>query len=316
MRIGGKTIQFRRKRWRSRRRPLFSGGGSSRNDNRLPGGYSGSRGFSSPGSKHGSKGKAYRRKGGGFRFSKRKVWMIAVIVFIVVLVQAFAYVDRNMKKPLVQLAQIRVKQIATESLNEAITEQVASGQQYEDNLIDWKTDSTGKITGFMLNYKTHMEITSRTVQIVRDTLEKVSKLHESIPLGQAMGSPLVASFGPRVPIRIEPQSDVKVDLQTRRQDAGINSILVEVYLHIRAEVSVVVPFNMGPQAVETDIPISYLMVVGDVPAYYYDNKGNPIGENGATAPSIALPTQPQQTGELTPSTEPRLEDSETGSSLP
>ncbi|GGA35020.1 hypothetical protein GCM10010917_20300 [Paenibacillus physcomitrellae] len=210
-------------------------------------------------------------------------------------VQMFNYVERRMDGPLMELAKIRLKQIATESLNEAISEQVANGKQY-GNLVDWKTDANGKITGFVLNYKSHMEITSDTVQTVKRTLDRVSKLNEKIPLGQALGSTIIASFGPRIPIRMEPQSDVKVDLNTRKQDAGINTILVEVYLHIRTEVSVVVPFNMGPQVVETDIPVSYLMVVGDVPMYYYDNKGQPVGENGANAPNIALPSQPSGTG--------------------
>lgn len=299
MRIGGRTVWFRRRRWGSRRlwgrrpgtglgRPAASGrmklgssGGMKLSSNR------GMKLSSGGGRKPGSGG----RKRSGFHLSRRKIWLLVVVLFIAALIQGFAYVDRNMKEPLVQLAKVRVKQIATESLNEAITEQVANGKQYGD-LIDWKTDSSGKITGFMLNYKTHMEITSETVQTVRATLERVSKLHETIPVGQALGSPLLASFGPRVPIRIEPQSDVKVDLDTRKQDAGINSILVEVYLHIRTEVSIIVPFNMGPQAVEMDIPVSYLMVVGDVPMYYYDNKGNPVGDNGANAPSIALPSVP------------------------
>nr|WP_237167926.1 sporulation protein YunB [Paenibacillus yonginensis] len=218
------------------------------------------------------------------------------MVVLLLFVQMFNYVERRMDGPLMELAKIRVKQIATESLNEAISEQVANGKQY-GNLVDWKTDANGKITGFMLNYKSHMEITSDTVQTVKRTLDHVSKLNEKIPLGQALGSTIIASFGPRIPIRMEPQSDVKVDLNTRKQDAGINTILVEVYLHIRTEVSVVVPFNMGPQVVETDIPVSYLMVVGDVPMYYYDNKGQPVGENGANAPSIALPSQQQDNGE-------------------
>jgi hypothetical protein len=46
---------------------------------------------------------------------------------------------------------------------------------------------------------------------------------------------------------------------------------------------------MEPQIVETDIPISYLLVVGDVPMYYYDGQGKAVGENKASAPSIAIP---------------------------
>ncbi len=214
-----------------------------------------------------------------------------MIISIIGLVQFVQYVERRMTGPIVHLAQIRVKQIATESINDAITAQVANQQQV-GQLIDWKMDDNGKITGFMLNYSAHMKVTSETIQTVRHTLDEVARLSETIPLGQALGSPLLASFGPSIPIKIEPKGDVKVDLNTRRQDAGINMILVEVYLRVRTELAVVVPFDMESQSVETEIPVSYLLVVGDVPMYYYDSKGNPVGEGQADAPNIALPALP------------------------
>jgi sporulation protein YunB len=220
--------------------------------------------------------------------SRRKIWLFAAILILFLFVQFFQYIERNMKEPIMHLAQIRVKQIATESINDAITAQVAN-QAGVDDLIDWKTDQNGKTTGFMLNYSAHMRITSDTIKTVRSTLDQVSRLSEHIPLGQALGSPIIASFGPKIPIKIEPKGEVKVDLDTRRQDVGINSVLVEVFLRVKTELSIVVPFDMGPQSVETEIPISYLLVVGDVPAYYYDNKGNPVGENGSNAPTISLP---------------------------
>lgn len=224
--------------------------------------------------------------------SRRKIWIILLVVVILATFQFMGYVERRMTKPIIHLAQIRVKQIATESINDAITAQVANQQQVEE-LIDWKTDNTGKITGFMLNYSAHMKVTSETIQTVRHTLDEVSRLSESIPLGQALGSPILASFGPGIPIKIEPKGDVKVDLNTRRQDAGINMILVEVFLRVKTELAVVVPFNIESQAVETEIPVSYLLVVGDVPMYYYDNKGNPVGNTGPDAPNIALPALPE-----------------------
>ncbi|GAA0136524.1 hypothetical protein YSY43_33650 [Paenibacillus sp. YSY-4.3] len=239
-----------------------------------------------------------RRRG---KLSKGHIWFIIFVFFVTAFVLFGQYVERNMVGPIKHLAQIRVKQIATESINEAITAQVANREQI-DSLIDWKTDSSGKITGFMLNYSAHMQITSDTIQTVRSTIDEVSRLSEHIPLGQALGSPILASFGPNIPIRIEPKGDVKVDLNTRRQEAGINMILVEVFLRVRTELAVVVPFDMGAQAVETEIPVSYMLVVGDVPMYYYDSKGNPVGENGVSAPNIALPSIPEQPA-ASPSTE-------------
>lgn len=220
--------------------------------------------------------------------SRRTVWLVILGISLIGLFQFIHYVESNMREPIMHLAKIRVKQLATESINEAITAQVAD-QRQADQLIEWKTDSSGKITGFMLNYSAHMRITSDTIHTVHNALDEVSKMTEHIPVGQALGSPIIASFGPKIPIKIEPKGDVKVDLKTRRQDAGINMILVEVYLRIKAELSVVVPFAMEAESVETEIPVSYLLVVGEVPMYYYDGSGNPIGENGAQAPSITLP---------------------------
>ncbi|MGM1050056.1 MAG: sporulation protein YunB [Bacillota bacterium] len=227
--------------------------------------------------------------------SRRKLWLIASLILLFGIIQLFLYVERNLRPPIMHLAQIRVKQIATEAINKAITSQVTDGKQF-DNLVNWKTDSTGKVTGFMLNYAEHLKITSYTTQLVQETLENIHKRKEHIPLGQVLKSPIVASFGPQIPVKIEPQGAVKVQLDTRQQEAGINMILVEVYVHIVTEVAVVVPFDMEPQVVETDIPISYMLVVGDVPMYYYDNQGRPVGENSNNAPSIAIPPMSKSEG--------------------
>ncbi|UJF32339.1 sporulation protein YunB [Paenibacillus hexagrammi] len=110
-----------------------------------------------------------------------------------------------------------------------------------------------------------------------------------------MNSAILASFGPEIPIKLLPVGNVKVDLSTRSQNAGINMVLFEVYVHIIAEVSVIIPFDSDTEIVETEIPISYSLVVGDVPMYYFDNKGNPVGDakDSAAAPSLSIPSLPQ-----------------------
>lgn len=203
-------------------------------------------------------------------------------------IQAFVYVERNLRPPLMNIAKIRVKQIATQAINKAITEQVAQRSESE-KLIDWKMNSNGKISGFMLNYAEHMSITSQTINTVQTTLNEMKDIPEHIPIGHALNSAIISSYGPRVSVKYEPVGAVKVDLSTRQKDAGINMILVEVYIRIVAEVTIIIPFDTEPELVETDIPISYLLVVGDVPMYYYDNTGKPVGESAAQAPNISVP---------------------------
>ncbi|WP_223285404.1 sporulation protein YunB [Paenibacillus sp. PL91] len=222
------------------------------------------------------------------RIRRRTIVIITLLVMMVFSIQSFVYIERNLRPPLMNIAKIRVKQVATQAINKAITEQVANRSE-TDKLIDWKMNSNGKISGFMLNYAEHMSITSQTINTVQQTLNDMKDIPEHIPIGHALNSAIISSYGPRVPVKFEPVGAVKVDLSTRQKDAGINMILVEVYIRIIAEVTIIIPFDTEPEIVETDIPISYLLVVGDVPMYYYDNTGKPVGESAAQAPNISVP---------------------------
>jgi sporulation protein YunB len=239
-----------------------------------------------------------RRRGwksrGEKKGSKKKIFFLVLVIFTFLSIQSLVFVEKSLREPLMSVAKIRVKQIATEAINKAISEQVMHESNYE-KLIDWKTDKNGKVTGFMLNYSEHRRITSETVKIVQDTLDELQKMPDYIPLGQALNSAILASYGPDVKIKFVPEGAVKIDLNTRQKDAGINMLLVEVYIRIITEVAIIIPFDTAPEVVETEVPISYLLVVGDVPMYYFDNKGQQVESSngmGPLPPTISLPNIP------------------------
>jgi sporulation protein YunB len=232
----------------------------------------------------------WKSKPVGTKKLKRNLILVTLIVLLFIL-QMFIYVEKNLKHPLASLAKIRIKQMATQSINTAISDRMAQSTNFE-KLIDWRTNRDGKITGFMLNYSEHMKITADTIKTVQNQLANLQALNEHIPLGQAMNSTILASIGPNIPIKMVPAGAVKVDLNTRYQNAGINMLLVEVYLRITAEVTIIIPLDAVPEVVETEVPISYALVVGDVPTYYFDGKGNPVGNQSAIPPGLSLPKLP------------------------
>lgn len=218
----------------------------------------------------------------------KKTSMVVLVIIIVITIPTFVFVERNLREPLMHVAKIRVKQIATQAINEAITEQVAQQAQTEE-LIDWKMDSNGKISGFMLNYSEHMKITSATIETVQNSLSDLQEIPEHIPIGHAFNSALISNYGPKIPVTFEPLGAVKVELNTREKNAAINMVLVEVYIKVITEISIIIPFDTDPELVEAEIPISYLLVVGDVPMYYYDSTGKPVGDSAPQAPNISVP---------------------------
>lgn len=226
------------------------------------------------------------------RLSRKQIWFISFLIMIFFTFQTFIYVERSIKPHLLNVASFRIKQLATESINSAITETIAGSEHY-DQLVDWKTDASGRITGLNLNYSQHMQIVAETVEHVENLLVQLSDQPEKIPLGLALGSTLLGSMGPNISVSFRPIGHAKIDLKTRETDAGINMVLVEVYMQIHAELMIIVPFGTRPEVVSSEVPISYVLVVGDVPMYYFDNKGNPTGPGHTySIPNIALPAIP------------------------
>lgn len=237
-------------------------------------------------------------------FSKKTIFFITVIVTVVLSLQSFIFLEKNIKEPLMSVARIRVKQVATEAINQAIANQ--TGETDLDQLVTRWTNFSGDVTGLALNYGEHMKITSQVVDIVTKALEERVHIEEHIPLGQALDSAIISAFGPKIPLKFESAGAPRVELGTRREDAGINMLLITVFVRITAEVMIYIPFDTGPEVVSTEIPISYILVKGDVPMYYFDAKGNPLGGSGNSVtlpPSIALPQSVPMEG-MTPNQAP------------
>jgi sporulation protein YunB len=222
------------------------------------------------------------------RVSRKKIALFVLFMFLLSTVMSIVFIERNIKPHLMNVASVRVRQLATQSINQAITERIAQGTDLQ-KLIEWKHDNNGKVSGFVLNYVEHMKIASDSIGVVQRALDQLSELPEHIPLGVAMHSAILASHGPDIPIRMVPAGAVKVDVNTRQTNAGVNMVLVEVYIRIAAEMSVIIPIETKPEVIETEVPISYVLVVGDVPTYYFDNKGNPVGGSGSSNPNMSMP---------------------------
>jgi sporulation protein YunB len=218
-----------------------------------------------------------------------KQWLvIAMLLLLFAVIQSFLFFDKQLKGPLLFLAKIRINQMATEAINTAITQEIAETAD-PDKMIRWKLDSQGKVTGFLIDYREQMKLTSRTVQTVERVLKEREQAVEHIPIGHALNSPLLSSFGPRVSVSFHPASAVKAEVGTRQTESGINMLLVEVFIKIRTDIAIIIPFDQAPDTLETEIPLSYALVVGSVPMYYYDSKGKPVGSDSGSAPSITLP---------------------------
>jgi sporulation protein YunB len=208
--------------------------------------------------------------------SKKRFYMIGFFIAMLLTVQSFIYIETRLTPALMEIAKVRTKQIATQAINDAISKKIAQNADFNE-LVNVTNDKYGRPSVMMFNTMEYARIIGEATHRVQNTLHDLEQESQPIPLGMALNSTILTQFGPDIPIEIVPMGAVTVDLKPEYAEAGINTIIVTVYIQIAAEVRVVVPFSTDSTVVSTKIPITHATLMGTVPNFYYKGNGEGVG---------------------------------------
>jgi sporulation protein YunB len=228
---------------------------------------------------------------GHFRASKRSplkkrhIMLMILILLTLISVQGFLYVERNLEPALKEIAKTYVKQIATNTIADAISKKISEDMQENHNVAIIKTDESGKITLISFDQSTQARIITQVTYRANQSLMELSKEPISIPIGLALNSNILAQLGPNVPITLVPMGAAKADIEVRLKEAGINVVSIEVYLKIEADVRIVIPFSSDEAIVTTEFPIEVHVLPGEVPNVYFQSADGSL----SPVPNISLP---------------------------
>lgn len=161
----------------------------------------------------------------------------------------------------------KARMIATQAINDAVKVKIKNDINYED-LIFVKTDNQGRITMMQANTVLMNSIASDVALEVQQNMRQIVTNKIKVPIGNAFDSQLLAQYGPKINIDIEPQGTVTVDFGTEFKESGINQTIHKVYLIINTDVKIIVPLASDTINVTSTIPIAETVIVGDVPESY------------------------------------------------
>lgn len=183
---------------------------------------------------------------------------------MIVFFQVVEGLDRNLRPPFMAMATGVARQIATQAINDALTKRIAEDTEYA-RLVSIEKDRNGRIASAHFNFAEVARIESLTTLRVQHVLSRLEARTVYIPALQGLGSAILASLGPSIPVRIVPMGTAQSEVEPEVKTAGINQTVHILYLHILAQVNVVVPFISEPVRIDTKIPIAYVVFIGNVP---------------------------------------------------
>lgn len=170
--------------------------------------------------------------------------------------------------PTVQaIGELKAQEVTTRAVNQAVSLVLEKGIKYDD-LIFVKEDDEGSITLMQANTMAMNKVASDVALTIQEQLNQIKTTSDRIPLGNALGSQLLAQYGPKIKLTVTPIGMVDVNFGTEFQQSGINQTRHRIYLIINTHVRVIVPFSTKRIEVTTYIPIAETVIVGKVPHTY------------------------------------------------
>ncbi len=201
----------------------------------------------------------------GQRGGKRKFFFSITIMFIM-LIYSYYIVERNIKPTIAAMSEINARLIATEAINEAVSNKIGSNSF--DHLVDYKTDNNGRISLIQANTVLMNRLAAETSMEIQKEIKEIGMTYLKIPISSIFGSQIFANTGPRINVDIQPGGTVHVDFYTDFEEAGINQTRLKIYLIVKTDVQIIIPLASNKVDVTTHIPVSETIIVGDVPESY------------------------------------------------
>lgn len=233
--------------------------------------------------------------------TKRDLFALTTVVFFLITLLSIVYVNNRVKPILLEIAETRNEQYANMAMGMAIGNQINQDLELGE-LIIFQYDQNGRVVSYQVNAALETQI-QRNIQLRVEQflklLERGAILDEAellaldlrqaeieqirrqaslieIPLGQALGVPLLANLGPKIPVNLEVIGFVNTKVETLITGMKINSVHIEPVVHINVEIRTVIPFGSKIATIDQSIPIGSGGYSGEVPLYYNANPNDDI----------------------------------------
>ena len=236
----------------------------------------------------------------GFTLTKLQVFLSTCLIFVIVTSMGLDFISKKLTPTFMYMAQNEAEQAVMYAINYGLSDITLEEMQKDVDLgkqkiignhqefflvdhdpignVDGVTFDTVAIRNFLFKKTARIQTFMRLVENGKISIEHKSDriirvnnkpvgTSASVPLGQVTDTSLFGNLGPNIPIHFDPISDVETNVEKRLVEKGINSVQIQLVVHVKVQVRIVLPFATKPTAIEEDIPIAEYLYPGDIPDY-------------------------------------------------
>lgn len=196
------------------------------------------------------------------------------VFFLIFFILIFFFINifiKNVEPTITKICENKARSIAIKCSNDAVYKNIEN-ITYE-NLIKINKDDSGKVTSLTANSVEINKLNTSIINDIEENLQNNSETVITIPIGMFFDENIISGYGPRIKIKTYPLGDIKANLKSSFESAGINQTKHSLILEVTAEVRVLAPFVSEIEEYKSSIVIAETIIVSDTPSSYYNITG-------------------------------------------
>lgn len=202
----------------------------------------------------------------------RRIFRVLIIIMLLALALLlffrYKYLDA-----VVGLAETRVKNATSDLINDAIDEQIATGDIQYDRIVYFEKDLNGTITALKTNMSEVNRLKTSILNIINDEILELDTSGLGIPLGNLILPEFMSEKGPTVPVSILSIRNSDASFSSNFTQAGINQTLHQINMQVSVDIAVLVFGKTNYFTVNSQVVIAETIIVGQVPETLFQTGG-------------------------------------------
>lgn len=209
-----------------------------------------------------------RRFSSSYKVRRRKK---RIFIFSIIITTMLALLDLQVRPLIKSIAENQAKISATNIINDEVLKELSNKSPYYSELASIKTDNSGeKILSITTDSQKINLLKSSVSSNIQREMPSSNPQKVAIPLGTLTGIELLTGRGPLINMKVSIPGTVSTDIKSEFVQAGINQTKYQIYISVKTQVNALIPGFPITTTVDTNILVSEIVIVGDVPNVYAD----------------------------------------------
>lgn len=206
----------------------------------------------------------------------RRFWyrFLAFIVLCIAIAGTIFYLFRTKFNTAIRnLSITQITNTTSDLINDAIDEQIESGNIQYDRIVYFEKDLEGRITALKTNMSEVNRLKTDILNLINDEILALDTADIGVPLGNLFLPELFSGRGPVIPVQIVAIRNSDASFSSDFAEAGINQTLQKITLTVCVDVTILVLGETDSFTVSSQVVVAETVIVGQVPDTFLQTGG-------------------------------------------